>query len=102
MSTSDSDEGDGIPPVDPSDAEYTPTREFDPMIESLDMAIAEARRKVESGRVYDEDKEKVRIKWIKALAYCVNIRRQITADAEIEELRERIEALEDGGLGGGL
>ena len=65
------------------------------MIEQLDEAISEARRKVESGRVYDAENEKVRIKWIRALAYAVNVRRQITADRDLEELTERIDQLEE-------
>jgi ribosomal protein L13E len=64
------------------------------MLETLDVAIEEARRKVESGRVYDAENEKVRIKWIRALAYAVNVRRQITNDRTLEELSERIEQLE--------
>ena len=69
--------------------------EYDQMLDTLDAAIAEARRKVESGRVYDADNEKVRIKWIRALAYAVNVRRQITADRDLEELTERIDQLEE-------
>jgi len=66
----------------------------DEMLATLDVAIAEAQRKVESGRVYDADNEKVRIKWIRALAYAVNVRRQVTTDRDLEELTERIEQLE--------
>lgn len=68
--------------------------DYDAMLENLDIAIEEARRKVESGRVYDPDNEKVRIKWIRALAYAVNVRRQVTTDRDLEELTERIEELE--------
>ncbi|MFC7175324.1 hypothetical protein ACFQL0_21690 [Haloplanus litoreus] len=64
------------------------------MLETLDTAIEEAKRKVESGRVYDAENEKVRIKWIRALAYAVNVRRQVTNDRTLEELAERIEQLE--------
>ena len=68
--------------------------EYDFLLESLDDAIDEAHRKVESGRVYDADNEKVRIKWIRALAYAVNVRRQVTNDRTLEELSERIDELE--------
>lgn len=71
------------------------TADYEAMLEDLDTAIAEARRKVESGRVYDADNEKVRIKWIRALAYAVNVRRQVTNDRDLEELSERLEALEE-------
>ena len=65
------------------------------MLDTLDVAIAEAKRKVEKGRVYDAENEKVRIKWIRALAYAVNVRRQITNDKTLEELSERVAELED-------
>jgi hypothetical protein len=69
--------------------------DYDAMLETLDVAIEEARRKVESGRVYDADNEKVRIKWIRALAYSVNVRRQVTTDRDLEDLTERIEEIEE-------
>lgn len=69
--------------------------EYQEMLESVDTAIEEARRKVDSGRVYDPENEKVRIKWIRALAYAVNVRRQVTVDRDLEELAERIERLEE-------
>lgn len=69
--------------------------DYDLMLDTLDAAIKEAKRKVESGRVYDAENEKVRIKWIRALAYAVNVRRQVTADRDLEELTERVEELEE-------
>ncbi|MFW6435965.1 MAG: hypothetical protein ACOCY1_06240 [Halovenus sp.] len=68
--------------------------DYDLMLDTLDAAIKEAKRKVESGRVYDAENEKVRIKWIRALAYAVNVRRQVTTDRDLEELTERVEKLE--------
>jgi ribosomal protein L13E len=68
--------------------------EYDWLLEQLDGAIEEAHRKVESGRVYNAENEKVRIKWIRALAYAVNVRRQVTNDRTLEELSERIDDLE--------
>ena len=50
--------------------------------------------------MYDAENEKVRIKWIRALAYAVNVRRQVTNDRDLEELGARIEALEDAQEGG--
>jgi hypothetical protein len=69
--------------------------DYDEMLATLDVAIKEARRKVDSGRVYDPENERVRIKWIRALAYAVNVRRQVTNDRDLAELTERVEALED-------
>ncbi|GGN26906.1 hypothetical protein GCM10009021_31730 [Halarchaeum nitratireducens] len=78
-----------------SDNASADTRGYDVMLDTLDTAIKEAREKVESGRVYDAENEKVRIKWIRALAYAVNVRRQVTTDRDLEELSERLEQLEN-------
>ena len=67
---------------------------LDPL-DSLDAAIAEATRKIESGRVYDPKAERVRIGWIRVLAYALNVRRQMVVDAELDALSERVEALEE-------
>jgi hypothetical protein len=69
--------------------------EYDDLLGQLDVAIDEAKRKVEQGRVYDADNEKVRIKWIRALAYAANVRRQIMNDRDLQELSERLERLEE-------
>ena len=79
--------------------EGEPGGDYNRMLETLDVAIAEARRKVENGRVRNAENEKVRIKWIRALAYAVNVRRQVTADRDLDELSDRIEALEELGEG---
>lgn len=68
--------------------------QYDEMLETLDTAIGEAARKVESGRVYDAENEKVRIKWIRALAYAVNVRRQVQNDRDLEAVADRLERLE--------
>lgn len=71
----------------------TENSEHDRMLETLDTAIDEAHRKIESGRVYDPENEKVRIKWIRALAYCLNVRRQVVTDRDLEDLAEEVEKL---------
>lgn len=71
------------------------TEDYDVMLETLDEAIDEARRKIEEGRVRDEAKEKVRIKWVRALAYAVNVRRQVTTDRDLAELTEEVERLKE-------
>lgn len=68
--------------------------DYQAMLDTLDVAIEEARRKVENGRVYDAENEKVRIKWIRALAYAVNVRRSVTNDRDLEALAERVADLE--------
>lgn len=72
---------------------------YDELLDDLDIAIAEARRKIESGRVRSPENERVRQGWIKTLAYTVNVRRQAMNDAKLEELDARLSALEDSGGG---
>lgn len=67
----------------------------DEILSLLEDGIAEAHRKVESGRVYDPENERVRIKWIKCLAYCAGQYRQLVRDRDLDELAERVEQLED-------
>jgi len=69
--------------------------ERDEILELLEDGIREAHRKVKEGRVYDAENEKVRIKWIRALAYASNVHRQLQNDRDLEELSERLEHLEE-------
>lgn len=71
------------------------SEDYQVMLAALDDGISEARRKVENGRVYDAENEKVRIKWIRALAYAINVRRQVTVDRDLEDLTERLDQLEN-------
>jgi hypothetical protein len=86
--------------ADARDDDTDPPDDYSVMLDTLDVAIAEAKRKVESGRVYDAENEKVRIKWIRALAYAVNVRRQVTTDRDLEELSARVAELEDATMTG--
>ena len=85
------------PPDEPSepthvDTEVVPARED--VLDLLDDALREAHRKVESGRVYDAENEKVRQGWFRTLGYIAGQYRQLKNDADLEELEERIELLE--------
>lgn len=71
------------------------TTDYEKMLDTVDVAIDEARYKIENGRVRSEAKEKVRIKWVRALAYALNVRRQIANDRDLEELAEEVEALKE-------
>jgi len=74
--------------------DYTPPSRKQ-ILRHLDMAIQEAKRKIESGRVYDAENEKVRIQWLKALGYLANSYRQLINDKDLDELAERVEKLEE-------
>jgi hypothetical protein len=79
-----------------SDEEPTvDTVDYDSMLADLDVAIEQARYKIENGRVRDAENEKVRIKWIRALAYTVYIRRQVANDRDLQELAEEVETLQE-------
>lgn len=71
------------------------TTDYEKMLDTLDVAIDEARYKIENGRVRSPENEKVRIKWVRALAYALNVRRQIASDRDLEELAAEVEALKD-------
>jgi hypothetical protein len=85
--------GDASTGAGDDDGASVATTDYGDMLDTLDAAIEEAQKKVESGRVYDAENEKVRIKWIRALAYTVNVRRQVANDRDLEELAEEIEQL---------
>ena len=70
---------------------------YDAMLSDLDVAITEAREKIDSGRIRDVENEKVRIKWVRALAYAVNVRRQVANDRDLEQLATEIKELKDAG-----
>lgn len=78
-----------------ADAADPDVTDYDAMLEDLDVAIAEARRKLEEGRVRDPEREKVRIKWVRAIAYAINVRRQVAHDRDLEALAEEVAALKE-------
>ena len=67
------------------------------ILKALDKAVDKALEKVQSGRVYNPQNEKVRIRWLKALSYTCDIYRKVKKEEEINELEERIEQLEKEG-----
>ena len=79
--------------ADAADAPTVSTTDYDEMLATLDVAIEEARRKIENGRVRDCDREKVRCKQWKTLGYLINVRRQVANDRDLESLAEEIEEL---------
>lgn len=63
------------------------------MLALLEDGIREAHRKVENGRVYDAENEKVRIKWVRVLAYAVGQYRQLKRDEELDAMKRELEEL---------
>ena len=79
--------------TDATDAPDVSTADYDEMLATLDIAIDEARRKIEEGRIRDVDREKARVKQWRALSYLINVRRQVANDRDLESLAEEIEEL---------
>ena len=68
--------------------------DYDRLAARLDAAIDEADRKIKSGRVYDPTNEKVRIQWLRVQARLVDVRRKLERDKDLDDLAERLDALE--------
>ena len=86
---------DASPPAREEADEDLDTTDYDSMLADLDVAITEARRKIENGRVRSPENEKVRQGWIRTLAYTMNVRRQVANDRDLQELAEEVEALKE-------
>lgn len=67
------------------------------ILEALATARSELVRKIESGRVRDAEYEKVRIKRARALAYVANVELDALESEYLEELREDVDELKNGG-----
>ena len=80
-------------PDEPTIAPDPPDR--DAVLAMLDDGIREAHRKVESGRVYDPQNEKVRQGWLRTLGYLAGQYRQLMKDKELEELQREVELLKE-------
>ena len=65
------------------------------ILQLVEDALREAHRKVESGRVYDAESERVRIKWIRTVGYMADQYRKVLRDEDLEEMRREIDDLRD-------
>lgn len=91
MSHSDSD---SLPDPDASEATGdVAVEELDSMIADLDTAIEAVNSKIESGRVRDPEKEKVRLKHYRTLGYLIRTKRKLVEDKTLAELSAEVEAL---------
>lgn len=68
---------------------------YDELLDVLETLESEALRKVESGRVYEPENERVRIKWIRIAKDVIAEKRKVMADRDLEEMTERIERIEE-------
>jgi len=72
----------------------TARSEREMLIDVLMELIQHEWQKHQDGRIRDEDKESLRIKRGRELAYIANVTRGLLEDRDLEELSERIEELE--------
>lgn len=76
-------------------AESLSVEDYEEMMGTLDLLLDEALGKVESGRVYDAENERVRIKWIRIAKDVVAEKRKVAVERDLEELAEKIEDLQE-------
>lgn len=74
------------------DTAYTPTRQE--LKEDLGLCIKKVREKNESGRIYNPETSKIRLKWAKAMGYLCQQYNQILKDEDLDEIKDRISKLE--------
>lgn len=71
------------------------TDNYGAMLEQLDAAIDEIGEKIESGRIRDPEREKVRIQYFRALGYLIRTKRKVLEDKTLEELEAEVQQLKD-------
>lgn len=71
------------------------SEDYDDLLATLDVLEEEVLQKVESGRVYDAENERVRIKWIRIAKDVIAEKRKVMNDRDLQELSERLERLEE-------
>jgi ribosomal protein L2 len=70
--------------------------ERDNALQELSDIIEHARYKsLGDGRIRDPEHERVRLKYLRLIVQANGERRKILADKELEELRERLQAIEE-------
>ncbi|MDZ7703889.1 MAG: hypothetical protein U5L04_05340 [Trueperaceae bacterium] len=85
----------------PSVETFPENADREEILELVEDALREAHRKVESGRVYDAEAERVRIKWIRTVGYMADQYRKVLRDDDLEQMRAEIDELRDTIDGGG-
>lgn len=87
--TTDADDPDA---PDTSDL-FADVADRDEVLALVEDGLREAHRKVESGRVYDPENEKVRQGWLRTLGYLAGQYRQLRRDEDLEQMRQEIDDL---------
>jgi len=70
--------------------------ERDNALAELSEVVGEARYKsLGDGRIRNPESERIRLKYLRIIIQANSERRKLLADKELEEMRERLEALEE-------
>jgi len=68
----------------------------DELIDRLDAVIASADRKASgSGRLRDPERERLRIKYLRTVIQAASAERLLLKDHDLDDLRERVDALKE-------
>jgi len=71
------------------------TDDYDTMLEQLDGAINDLTDKIETGRIRDPERDKVRLKQYRTLGYLIRTKRKVLEDTTLQELEQRLAELEE-------
>jgi len=85
-----------------TDDSETDTTDRDDALADLRAVRERARYKTfGSGRIRDEGKAQIRVKYLKLIIQAANAERRLLKDKDLDELRDRVERLERGRSAGG-
>lgn len=76
-----------------SDPGLSDIDDYEMMLNRCETLIEEGTEKVENGRVYDEEKERVRISWLRATAKCIDVWRKLKETSDLQKFNYELEAL---------
>lgn len=71
--------------------------DYDEMQDRLERLIEEGTQKIETGRIRDAEKERVRQGWYRAVANLIGEWRKMKEASDLEELRADVDALKEDG-----
>lgn len=80
--------------ADAGRSDHDAADDYAELLDVLDTLLDEALRKVEQGRVYDAENERVRVAWIRITKGIIAEERKVTKERDLAELTERVEELE--------
>lgn len=69
--------------------------EYDELLDTLDIAMDEAVRKIESGRIRDATREQARCRYLDTLVKIVRERRQLLEARDLDEMSREIEEIKE-------